>query len=264
MQNRLEFAVDVARKAGQLTLEYFNNSNLVVEHKSDRTPVTVADRGAELLLRKHITTKFPDDAILGEEFPEQPGESGFRWILDPIDGTKSFIHGVPLYSTLIGVEQNGEPVIGVIQLPILGETLWAMRGAGAWYSSPRSKSPQQARVSDCRTLGEGLFLTSSVTAFGDMGRDEAFREISQNMLLTRTWGDAYGYFLVATGRAEVMIDPILSAWDAAPMLTIITEAGGKFSDWQGNPTIYGKEAVATNGLLYDSVIEITQRFPKKA
>ena len=263
MQNRLNYAVEIAREAGNLTLDYFNNPNLVVEQKSDNTPVTVADRGAELLLRERISERFPDDAILGEEFPEKEGNSSFRWILDPIDGTKAFIHGVPIYSTLIGVECDGKPIIGVIRLPALGEMVWAMRGGGAWHESPRSKSAQQACVSKCRELGEGLFLTSSVTAFDQMGRDDAFRDISQKMLLTRTWGDAYGYYLVATGRAEVMIDPIMSVWDAAPLLTIIEEAGGRFTDWQGKPTIYGEEAVATNGLLHEEIIAVTRRFPKK-
>jgi len=263
MQNRLEYAVAIAREAGELTLEYFNNTSLVVERKSDRTPVTVADRGAEQLLRKRIAEKFPDDAILGEEFPEKQGESGFRWILDPIDGTKSFIHGVPIYSTLVGIEHESQPVIGIIQLPALGESVWAMRGEGAWHDSLRFVSPQRARVSDCRAPGEGLFLTSSVTAFRQMGRSDAFDKISQMMLLTRTWGDAYGYFLVATGRAEVMIDPILSLWDAGPLLTILEEAGGRFTDWQGEPTIYGEEAIATNGHLHDTIIEITKLSPKK-
>ena len=263
MHNRLEYAVEIAREAGHLTLEYFNNPNLVIEQKSDRTPVTVADRGAELLLRERISERFPEDAILGEEFPEKKGHSGFRWILDPIDGTKSFIHGVPIYSTLIGVEYNGEPVIGVIRLPALDEAVWAMRGGGAWHESSRFKSPQRAQVSKCQELRDGLFLTSSVMAFDQVGRKGAFQEIALKMLLTRTWGDAYGYYLVATGRAEVMIDPIMSLWDTGPLLTIITEAGGQFSDWQGTPTIYGEEAVATNGILHEEIIAATQRFPKK-
>jgi len=263
MQDRLEYAVEIAREAGNLTLEYFNNPDLVVEQKNDFTPVTEADRGAELLLRDRISERFPDDSILGEEFPEKDGHSGFRWILDPIDGTKSFIHGVPIYSTLVGVEYNGEPIIGVIRLPALSETVWAMRGGGTWHDSPRFQLPQKIQVSKSQKLGEGLFLTSSVTAFDQMGRERAFREIAQKMLLTRTWGDAYGYYLVATGRAEVMIDPILSVWDAAPLLTIITEAGGLFSDWQGTPTIYGKEAVATNGLVHEEITAITRRFPQK-
>jgi fructose-1,6-bisphosphatase/inositol monophosphatase family enzyme len=147
----------------------------------------------------------------------------------------------------------------VIRLPALGESVWAMRGGGAWHESPRLKSPQRAQVSKCQKLGEGLFLTSSVTAFDKMGRERAFREVSQKMLLARTWGDAYGYYLVATGRAEVMIDPVMSLWDAAPLLTIITEAGGQFTDWQGTPTIYSEEAVATNGLLHEEIITITSR-----
>ncbi|MDR1492763.1 MAG: histidinol-phosphatase [Planctomycetaceae bacterium] len=259
MQKRWEHAVIIAREAGNLTLEYFNNPGLVVEQKNDYTPVTAADRKTELLLRERIVASFPHDAILGEEFPLKQGTSGYRWILDPIDGTKAFIHGVPLYGTLIGIEYEGKPVIGVIRLPALNETLWAMCGKGAWHESSKlAIQPQRARVSKCNDLKKSLFLTSTIMTYQTGGREKAFQEIAQKSQLVRTWGDAYGYFLVATGRAEIMIDPVMSVWDAAPFLTILEESGGRFTDWQGNPTIDGNEGVATNGLLHDEIIRITK------
>jgi histidinol phosphatase-like enzyme (inositol monophosphatase family) len=262
MESRLDDAVRLAREAGGLTLHYFRDEKLRVERKGDSSPVTAADREAELLLRRGIEEKFPDDAILGEEFPEKEGTSGYRWILDPIDGTKSFIHGVPLYSTLVGIEYEGEPKIGVIQLPALQETVWARENGGAWYQSEKEPVPKPARVGNRHRLDESLFLTSEVLTFDEQNRREAYVELERACRLTRTWGDAYGYFLVATGRAELMVDAYMSAWDAGPMLTILREAGGVFTDWQGNATIHGEEGIGTNPSLLEKVLEITEKYPK--
>ena len=257
MNPRLELAKAVAHEAGLLTLRYFYNPDqLRIERKDDESPVTVADRQAEELLRQRITESFPGDAILGEEFPAKAGTSGVRWILDPIDGTKSFIHGVPIYSTLIGIEHNGFCVGGVIALPALGEMIWAEKGGGAWHEAPRFTEPVRARVSDCRDLAQSLFLTSEVKTFEQSGRTEAYAALERRTRLTRTWGDAYGYFLVATGRAEVMVDPRMGDWDAGPLLAIMEEAGGRFTDWKGNPTTFGQEGVGTNGFLHDEVLEL--------
>ena len=257
MDSRLELAKDIAHEAGLLTLRYFySRDKLQVDCKDDESPVTAADRQAEELLRRRIEESFPDDAILGEEFPDRKGTSGVRWILDPIDGTKSFIHGVPIYSTLIGIERDGLSIGGVISLPALGEMLWAEKGGGAWHEAPRFTEPVRARVSDCRNIAKALFLTSEVKTFEQSGRTEAYRALEQRTRLTRTWGDGYGYFLVATGRAEIMVDPRLADWDAAPLLVILEEAGGKFTDWQGTPTILGKEGVGSNGFLHEEVLQI--------
>lgn len=257
MEQHLNLARQIAREAGDLTLRYFYDlENVAVERKSDESPVTVADREAEKLLRERIETRFPDDAILGEEFPEREGTSGFRWFLDPIDGTKSFIHGVPLYSTLIGIEKDGGCIGGVIALPPLGEMVWAGKGLGAWHETPRFDQPRRARVSSCDRLSEALFLTSEVIWFDRTGRGPAYKAMESSARLTRTWGDAYGYALVATGRADVMVDPILSDWDAGPLLIVLEEAGGRFTDWKGTPTIFGKEGVASNGLLHDETLKI--------
>ncbi len=259
---RLRFAVEIAGEAGDVTLRYFRRQDLLIETKADQSPVTIADRSAEELLRRRIDEQFSRDAIIGEEFGERTGQSGFQWVLDPIDGTKSFIHGVPLYTTLVAVLQNGDPQLGVIHTPALGETVYAALGGGCWHLRKAQAEPQQARVSTVASLSEGLLLTSEIEGFREHQRHDAlelFMRLQQTARLARTWGDGYGYLMVATGRAEVMIDPIMNLWDAAPLLPIIEEAGGHFSDWNGNPTIRAGEAIAANGRVTDEVLAITRR-----
>ena len=259
MYERLEHARNIAYQAGNLTLRHFNNaSTLTVERKDDESPVTIADRETEQLLRQRIVERFPHDAVFGEEFPPIDGTSGFRWILDPIDGTKSFICGVPLYSVLIGLEHEGCSVGGVIGLPALGELVWAGRGVGAWIETNQSE-PKRCRVSSCAELSEAIFLTSEVLSFDKYNQREVYDLLQSSVRFSRTWGDAYGYALIATGRADVMIDPVMAVWDAAPLLVILEEAGGRFTDWQGNATIYGNEGVATNGILHEEVLRCLQK-----
>jgi len=256
MQQRLEHAKAVAYQAGQITLRYFYSiEKLTVENKADESPVTIADREAEIYIRKRIAERFPDDAILGEEYPDTDGTTGYRWFIDPIDGTKSFIHGVPLYSVLIGLEKEGQCIAGVIALPALGELVWAGQGLGTWHETSRSE-PKRCRVSACPNLAEATFLTSEVSTFDKCSRREAYSRLEKRVRLVRTWGDAYGYVLVATGRAEVMVDPIMSDWDAAPLQIILEEAGGRFTDWKGNATIFGKEGVGSNGVLHEEVLAV--------
>ena len=201
---RLQLAFAAAREAGRITLEYFRREDLQVERKPDDSPVTAADRQAEEHLRERIAAAFPEDAILGEEFPDRPGSSGYRWILDPIDGTKSFIHGVPLYGTLVAVEHAGESVLGVIHIPALAESVYAAAGAGAWYVHA-DDPPRPAKVSTRRPLSRGLFLTSEVGNFGAIGRRDVYDRLEATARLTRSWGDCYGYLMVATGRAERVV-----------------------------------------------------------
>ena len=252
---RLSFALEVGREAGAVTLEYFRRGDLEVQRKGDDSPVTLADRRAEEHLRRRIADRFPEDAILGEEFPERPGTSGFRWVLDPIDGTKSFIHGVPLYGTLIGVEHGGQSVLGVNLIPALDECVYAAQGQGAWYVG-QGQPPQPARVSRTARLSEGLFLTSEIANFDAVGHRNLYDRLSTVARLSRTWGDCYGYLMVATGRAELMVDPLMNLWDAAAVQPILEEAGGTFTDWQGRPTIYSGQGVATNGLILDEVLAL--------
>lgn len=260
---RLDLARAAAREAGAITLEYFCQNNYSVELKRDRSPVTVADRRAEEHLRRRIAAEFPADGILGEEFGEQPGSSGYRWIVDPIDGTKSFISGVPLYGTLIGVEFEGRSVVGVIRVPALDEMVSAAVGQGAWIQ--RGQSPATpARISSVAQLADSLFCTSEVKNFAKTGRPAAYERLDAACRLARTWGDCYGYLLVATGRAEVMVDPQMNVWDCAALQPILEEAGGTFTDWQGNPTIHAGESIATNGRVLEEVLAITRQFPKGA
>jgi histidinol phosphatase-like enzyme (inositol monophosphatase family) len=254
---RQDLALAIAREAGEITLQFFGRDNFDVELKRDASPVTVADRQAEQHLRARIAAALPDDAILGEEFPERPGTSGFRWILDPIDGTKSFISGVPLYGVLIGVEHEGRSVVGVIHVPALDECAYAAVGQGAWYLRGQ-KERTAARVSKKDSLSRGLFCTSEVKTFVETGRRAVYDQLQTRSWLTRTWGDAYGYLLVATGRAEAMVDPKMNVWDCAALQPVIEEAGGTFTDWRGNPTIHAGEAIATNGLVLDEVLAITR------
>ena len=251
---RYQHAIDIAREAGLHTLQFFQHPDLAVELKSDASPVTIADRQAEELLRRRIAEKFPDDAILGEEFGEQRGTSGYRWILDPIDGTKSFVHGVPLYGTLVAVEHDERSVIGVIYLPALDEGVYAATGLGAWHVRGNAP-PQAARVSNVATLRESLLLASEIR-FPTPRRQQTLLDLAQATRINRTWGDCYGYLLVATGRAEVMLDPIMALWDVACLQPILEEAGGTLTDWQGNSTIYSAEAIATNGKVLDEVLGI--------
>ena len=261
MTERGEWALAIAKEAGEFTLGYFDDPGLRVDRKKDGTPVTLADRGAEELLRRRIAERFPDDAILGEEMPDRAGSSGYKWILDPIDGTKSFIHGVPLYSTLVGIEKEGKPFAGVIAIPALGKGICAETGEGA-YEWDKDGATRPARVSRTARLEDALFLTSEVKTFTETGRFELYRGMENRCRIARTWGDAYGYYMTATGRADLMIDPELSPWDAGPLSTILAEAGGVFADWSGRETIYGGDGLACNRLLFDRVVEMTKEYKK--
>jgi histidinol phosphatase-like enzyme (inositol monophosphatase family) len=254
---RLSLACQAARAAGDSTLKYFRRERFSYERKEDNSPVTIADREAERILREQIQAAFPDDAIVGEEYGSQEGDSGYRWILDPIDGTTSFVSGVPLYGTLVGVEHQQRSIIGVI--PALNECVYAAQGCGAWYVAGGGQ-PEAARVSSCESLADGLFLASQVDLFEKRDAWQVFRELQRRCYITRTWGDCYGYLLVATGRAEVMMDPVMRVWDAAALQPILEEAGGTFTDWQGQRTIYHGEGIGTNRRVLDEVLSITRPF----
>jgi histidinol phosphatase-like enzyme (inositol monophosphatase family) len=242
----LEFAVDLARRAGQVTLEHFHRG-VAVEAKADGSPVTEADRAAEVLMRERIEARFPDHAILGEEFGSAREGAARRWILDPIDGTKSFARGVPLYGVLVALEERGEAVLGVLHFPALGgETVWAARGEGCWWNGRR------CAVSSLADPGAALVLTTEARPFADAGRGEAWDRLRRSARLARTWGDCYGHALVATGRAEAMVDPAASPWDAAALRPCVEEAGGVFTDWSGNATHLGGAAVSTNAALAEA------------
>ncbi|RMF71160.1 MAG: histidinol-phosphatase [Planctomycetota bacterium] len=251
LNDALAFALEAAREAGELTLKYFR-SGVAVETKSDETPVTIADRSAEELLRKRIEHAFPDHGVLGEEFGEQPGREATRWIIDPIDGTFSFICGVPLYSNLIGLEHRGEMVLGVIHLPALGETVFAARGLGCYLNDRDTP----ARVSSVCRLKDARLSATSVKTIKRYGRYDAYCRLRDACKADRGWADAYAYALLATGRVDVVLDPIMSIWDTAALLPVVTEAGGTLTDWSGRPTHTAPEALGTNGHLLNAVLEL--------
>ena len=261
-QSRYELAQQIAVEAGRLTLKHFRTASLSVERKGDDSPLTIADQEAERYLRAAIADHFPDDAIVGEEFGVTDGTSGFRWILDPIDGTKSFICGVPLYGTMVAVDwgksyaaENRDCVIGSVYLPGLEEGIHAMTGGGAWYFTG-TQSPIAAHASRNSELRDCVVATSEVETFAERNAAAAWPALTDAMWFGRTWGDVYGYLLLATGQIDVMIDPILNIWDAAAVMPIVEEAGGTFSDWQGQRRIDSGDAVATNGLTHAAVLEI--------
>jgi len=242
----LNFAIDAARQAGQVTLSSFQ-TGVDVEWKSDASPVTIADRAAEQLLRQLIERQFPDHAVFGEEYGETDRDSTHRWIIDPIDGTQSFIRGVPLYGVLVGLEIAGDMTLGVAYFPALDELVAAATGQGcSWNGRP-------ARVSTVSRLADAALSFTSAANL-DRLQPRAWAHLQQTTRVQRGWGDCYGHCLVATGRADIMLDPILSPWDCAALLPILREAGGTFTDWTGLPAIDGGNGISTNGLLFDQVM----------
>lgn len=251
LRSLLEFAIDAAWQAGRITLAHFQ-TGLAAERKADNSPVTLADRQTEQKLRELIARYWPDHALIGEEYGHQPGQTGngYTWIIDPIDGTKSFISGVPFYGVLLALVKDEEPLLGVAHFPALNDMVYAARGGGCFWNG------RPARVSSVARLADAVLLASDLDTFARFNRQETFQRLIDATYYQRTWGDAYGYALVATGRAEIMLDPIMALWDCGPLQVILEEAGGTFTDWRGTPTIFGGEAVATNGVLFDAVMRL--------
>lgn len=254
---RLRAATEMAQEAGELILRYYQHPELAVEAKADDSPVTIADREAEKLLRERITARFPDDAILGEEFGEHPGTNGWRWILDPVDGTKSFVHGVPLFGTLIGIEKEGRAEVGVCRMPALNEMAYAATDLGCWWQQGDA-DPQQAQVSGIAQFSEALFCYTSHGYFASAGEAEVFSALRDGCRISRGWGDCYGHLLVATGRADVIVEPALHPWDAAALIPLVREAGGHFLDWDGQESFETGSGISVNDALKDEVLAIVQ------
>ena len=250
----LDFAVETAWIAGQLTLEFFR-LGVEAELKSDMTPVTEADRGAEELIRTRIKETFPGDSIVGEEFGAGGGAqdsqgAGRNWYVDPIDGTRSFVRGVPLYGILIGLEVDGRVEVGVAHFPGIGETVAAASGHGCTLNG------EPARVCPTGSLSNGYVSFGDPGLFVDPRHRTAWKRMMQNTAYRVGWSDAYGHALVATGRLELMVDPQMSAWDCGPFPVILREAGGYFGDWDGNETIHCNRAVSTTERLLPEVLEL--------
>lgn len=248
------FAADAARAAGDVTLEYFGE-RVAVDRKSDTSPVTIADREAEEVLRRRLAIHCPKDAVEGEEFGVEEGSTGRRWTLDPIDGTRSFIRGVPLYGVLVGLLDGETAMIGVIHFPVLDETLAAATGLGCvWSRADEAETP--ARVSEPRPLREALVLATDFSRLPGRESGNTFARVSRAAGEIRTWGDCYGHALVATGRAEAMIDALMNPWDSVPLQPVIEEAGGRFTTLSGEAIPAGGSAVSSNGTFHRELLAL--------
>ncbi len=251
MTSELKDLLEIARQAAAVAravIMPLYESAITVELKADRTPVTNADRGAEEAMREFLSKECPGHGILGEEFGETPGAGRYRWVLDPIDGTKSFIHHVPLFGTLVALERDGLPVVGVIACHAAGETISAAEDEGAWLDGTPVHVSAVDRLADA---------TVSMTSFKRMPRyyPNGFAALCDNTGLLRAWGDCYGYLMVAAGRIEAMLDPVMNHWDVAALWPIVHEAGGRLTTWEGEERV-GESAIATNGLVHDELVGV--------
>ena len=252
----LEATADVARIAGAIALGHYRQK-VNIETKKDGSPVTVADRDAETAARQWIQKRFPGDGIVGEEFPDVRPHSKYRWIIDPIDATKSFLREVPFWGTLVAVAQGRDIVAGAAFFPAVSEMVVAADGCGCWWNDER------ARVSTVSELSQAMILTSFAPFSIDSALTARWNQLERSVTASRTWGDCFGYLMVATGRAEVMADPALSSWDIAAFLPIVREAGGVVTDFRGDVTAFGGSAIATNGALAETVRSVLIETPSR-
>jgi len=247
----LRAAIEAARAAGEIALHYFR-TNLTVETKADRTPVTRADRECEAKIVECLSARFPDHGFLGEELGERPGGSHARWIIDPIDGTKNFIRGLPFFATLIALEEEGEVTTGVMYAPALNDLLYARSGQGAFANG------QRVRVSEVADLREAMLIHGGLKDLKVRPCWQPFLRLVDVTERQRGFGDALGHSLVIRGQAEVALEPEIKPWDVAATKIIVTEAGGRYSDFAGTPSIYSGSAVVSNGRIHSAVINILQ------
>jgi len=265
LEPRVALMLEIADRAGTVAMKHFQSANLAIDTKSDDSPVTIADREIESMARAAIRARFAGDALLGEEHGEESGTSGWRWVIDPIDGTISFASGVPLFGTLIGIERDdgsrSEIVAGICAMPALGERLWAAKGRGAWWErTERDSMPHRspARVRRCATLADALVCTTGLEYFERARATDALVRVARMAKRVRGWSDCYGGMLVATGRADAWIDPVMNPWDSGPFPVILAEAGGVFSDWRGEPDIRGGSAIACHADLHAELMRAVQ------
>lgn len=248
-QELLDHAIKFAKLGGEHSLKYFKKSPDVIR-KSDNSPVTIADKEAEWLIREKIMELFPDHGIIGEEFGTVNETAKVKWILDPIDGTISFIHGIPLYTTLVGVLVDEKPVAGVIYAPAMDEMCAGAPGIGTTLNN------RAVRVRECNDLSHATLITTDRKNIRKYGFESALNEITKMVQVDRTWGDAYGHMMVATGRADIMFDPILNIWDAAALMPVLEGAGGYFVDVHGNADIHTGNGLSVVGGIKDAALSI--------
>jgi histidinol-phosphatase len=260
----LALALELADVADAITRERFLATDLLVDTKPDMTPVTEADTAVERALRDRLGTDRPMDAVLGEEYggPDE-ARGGRRWIIDPIDGTKNFVRGIPVWATLIALEDGDDLTVGVASAPALNRRWWAGRGAGAHAEDASGSAPRRLRVSAVGELADAQLSFSGLDDWEDYGLLDGVIELSRRCWRTRAFGDFWHYMLVAEGAVDVAVEPIVSLWDLAAPRVIVEEAGGRFTDLGGTPTAGGGDAIATNGLVHDAALEIVGRPPRE-
>ena len=253
MDKRVEVAIAAATAAGDIARRYFR-SGLTVELKHDRSPVTQADRECEQCIVEVLRSAFPDYGIVGEEFGERPG-AGARWIVDPIDGTKNFIRGIPYFATLIGLEEDGEITAGVVYAPVVDDLLYAQKNHGAFDRNGR------LQVSDVACLRDAMVVFGGLDIFRQAGQWSGFERLVRASGRQRGFGDYFGHTFVARGQAEAMVELDLKPWDLAAVKIIVEEAGGCFTDLSGTPTIYGGSAIASNARVHDEIVDLFRASP---
>lgn len=241
------FCKELSFVSGNIIKNYWRKK-IQVESKIDESPVTIADKKSEEIMREMIMKEFPEHGILGEEFGEHKIDAEFKWILDPIDGTKSFISGAVSFGTMIALTKNNQPLLGVINQPILNEFLIG-------DNEITLLNNQEVNVRDCSKIEEATLLTTDYLNIEKYQNKNGFDKLMRKVKLFRMWGDCYGYYLIATGFADIMIDPIMNSWDSLAVIPIIKGAGGKITDYQGNDAVTGNSIVATSGNIHDSVIK---------
>jgi histidinol-phosphatase len=256
----LRLALELADTADAITMARYLASDLVVDTKPDLTPVTEADRDVEQALRRRLEAARPGDAVLGEEYgTAAAGESTRRWILDPIDGTKNYVRGVPVWATLIALEQDGEMTVGVASAPALSRRWWAARGSGALMREGAGGEARPLNVSAVRELADAQLSFAGLEDWMTIGRLDAVVELTRGCWRTRGFGDFWAYMLVAEGAMEIALDPVVSLWDLAAPQIIVEEAGGRFSDLSGAREADRGDAIATNGLVHDAALAVIGR-----
>jgi histidinol-phosphatase len=256
----LALALELADVADAITLGRFRAHDLVVETKPDLTPVSEADRDVERAIRERLAVQRPGDSVFGEEYGgSTTPDSHRRWIVDPIDGTKGYVRGLPAWATLLALEEDGELTVGVASAPALSCRWWAQRGAGAFARDALSPEPRRLRVSGVRELADAQLCYGGLEEWHEVGRAQTLLELGERCWRTRGYGDFWSYVLVAEGAVEIGLDPIVSLWDIAAPKVIVEEAGGRFTDLGGVATADGGDAIATNGLLHEAARAIVGR-----
>jgi histidinol-phosphatase len=248
MSADLQLALELADAADAITMRHYRSTSLQVRTKVDMTPVSEADEAVERMVRERLAADRPEDGIVGEEFGVS-GASSRRWIIDPIDGTKNYVRGIPVFATLIGLEENGRIMAGVVSAPALARRWWAARGEGAFCNG------EAIHVSRIAALADSHLTYDSINDFDQYGGAVRFLSLMRHCTRSRGFGDFWAHMLVAEGAVEIALEPKVAIWDMAPIQVIVEEAGGRFTDMRGEPRIDGGSSLSTNGLVHDAVLE---------